>query len=1018
MTVYREFMQAYDDFVQSYEAMTEDEKLNIHDGAEQWKLDYELLQDQFELVKAQQEERLAAIEQYESTLDTINTLAHEIEDTQRRIEDTKLNEITYRMDVILDVRDARKQIRDFSKEIAESFGDALTHGLQTASLGWDQAKDEMAMYKEYVQEYNDLKDLLDNATEFTDTTAIIDELKELEGNIIESGQRLLEWSEQVENMFVDALSAAADRFSYFTNQLEHNDAILATMKELYALQGQTYKTQQGFDRLQKVSQERLNTQVAQAKLQRQWFEQADVKLQEAQAQLDALIAEKGAEAEQDFRYDTYKKNRDALLEEQREAQKVMLSAAQEAMETARQMYLDEIEKAAYEFGQALSGGISLDFLQEKYDHYIEEEERYFDKVNEAYQVAVWYDKLQKDIDNTSNKLMKDRLKTLQEEIDIRREGNTLSQYDLDILEAKYKVIQAQMALEDAQNNKNQLRLVRDRQGNWNYQFTANEDDVLDKEKDLINTENEWYNIAKQQTKQTTGEIIAAWQECQEELSKIYSDIGNFVMNEETGKLELTEEANQRAIDLYEFYVKKIQYLEQEQQIARNDMTEAGNQSMIHLALVSGEQVADITGLAGADVEDIIKTTGSSVYNLLQMDLSQISKLLIEGMGQTESELQAHSEIIRNIVGNNTSLISLFDNVYAENLTNMTTNTSNFNTLVDKYITEMQNKFNDYSNTVSNVSNSCGVSLSDLDKTVHTVTESTREMYNVGELAVQTLWNQLGATWDAQKGYTDLAASVWEYIEALRILAAEQVVPTITEMSKVDTFNGLDNDDILDYEGDLSQKMAAALYNYDMNSYNKFKEERDKAVAAAAEQGYELNTNEVVEETLKGLSRDLLKAFALGLEEAKDILKNPVKYSQDDWSKIHDITGTETLYGYSTGGYTGSFEGGKLAVLHEKELVLNAEDTKNILDTVSLVRSMNSIFDNIAIQLDGEGLAAMALLGQKIGGIELPAAANSELDQHITIEHVSFPGVTSSREIEEAFENLVNDAAQWARRVKS
>jgi hypothetical protein len=33
------------------------------------------------------------------------------------------------MDVILDVRDARKQIRDFSKEIAESFGDALTHGL-------------------------------------------------------------------------------------------------------------------------------------------------------------------------------------------------------------------------------------------------------------------------------------------------------------------------------------------------------------------------------------------------------------------------------------------------------------------------------------------------------------------------------------------------------------------------------------------------------------------------------------------------------------------------------------------------------------------------------------------------------------------------------------------------------------------------------------------------------------------------------------------------------------------------
>lgn len=49
--------------------------------------------------------------------------------------------------------------------------------------------------------------------------------------------------------------------------------------------------------------------------------------------------------------------------------------------------------------------------------------------------------------------MKDQLKQLQEEIDIRRENNTLSEYDLEILEAKYNVLQAQMALEDAQNAK-------------------------------------------------------------------------------------------------------------------------------------------------------------------------------------------------------------------------------------------------------------------------------------------------------------------------------------------------------------------------------------------------------------------------------------------------------------------------------------------------------------------------------------------------------------------------------------
>ena len=57
--------------------------------------------------------------------------------------------------------------------------------------------------------------------------------------------------------------------------------------------------------------------------------------------------------------------------------------------------------------------------------------------------------MQADIDKSTNSAHKERLKELQEEIDIRREGNTLSEYDLNILEAKYKVLQAQIALEDA-----------------------------------------------------------------------------------------------------------------------------------------------------------------------------------------------------------------------------------------------------------------------------------------------------------------------------------------------------------------------------------------------------------------------------------------------------------------------------------------------------------------------------------------------------------------------------------------
>ena len=49
--------------------------------------------------------------------------------------------------------------------------------------------------------------------------------------------------------------------------------------------------------------------------------------------------------------------------------------------------------------------------------------------------------------------------------------------------------------------------------------------------------------------------------------------------------------------------------------------------------------------------------------------------------------------------------------------------------------------------------------------------------------------------------------------------------------------------------------------------------------------------------------------------------------------------------YNTGGYTGAWgPEGKLALLHEKELVLNKEDTENMLKMVSMVRDIVSVLD--------------------------------------------------------------------------
>lgn len=106
--------------------------------------------------------------------------------------------------------------------------------------------------------------------------------------------------------------------------------------------------------------------------------------------------------------------------------------------------------------------------------------------------------------------------------------------------------------------------------------------------------------------------------------------------------------------------------------------------------------------------------------------------------------------------------------------------------------------------------------------------------------------------------------------------------------------------------------------------------------------------------------------------------------------------------YDTGGYTGEFNNGGLAILHEKELVLNKDDTSNLLNTVDIIN-----------KLDKEVVAGLALMLQKAsGGRFLDGLDTRKIEQDVKIE-AHFPNVTSAEEIELSLNNLVNEAAQRA-----
>lgn len=912
------------------------------------------LKNQLDAEKKLFEQRQKALEQYESTLDVVRDTTDNIQENARSIADKKLEEIKFKMEIVLDVKSMKDAVRDLSKEISEMFGDVLTHGLESAKLSAGGAQAEAALLPSYQEEWNSLKKLYESTTDDADRRAIMDEIQSLQGNIVDSAKAIAEWANSIEDIVPDAVDAASGRFAAFTDQLEHNTSVLDTIKELYTLQGVTYKTAEGFNRLQKNSQEKLNAQLASAKLQRGWYEQAAQRLEEAQAKLDSLGGD-----ETDLRYDAYKKARDAYLEEFNEAQEAYLSSAQEAMETAQAMYLQQIEKAVYEFGQAVSNGVGLDLLQDKYDHYIEQNERYFDKVNEAYQVSAWYNKLQQDIDNTTNSAHKERLKALQEEINQRREGNKLSQYDLDILNAKYQVLQAQMALEDAQNAKNQIQLVRDSQGNWNYQYTANQDDIANAQQNLLDAENDWYNIAKQQVTDVTGEIVSTWQECQDKIKDIYSD------------MTLTdEERSAQAQEIYKYYSEKIKYLEEEKQNAIADMTEAGNKNLIDNAIITGDTITDLTGITTEELKQLVADSGESIADILMKN----------------------SEQLKEIAGNNTDLIDKFNNTYAKDLDDMTQNTTNFEDELRKLLDQAQQDFDNYKDKVQNVASETGTTLDNLAQETDKVSEATDQLRERGDEAKDTLWNMIDAAQNASDGYLELAQSIWDTVEALRALASQQA-QFAASSSKGNSSKGYDPN--TDYSGVIMDGIANGWLEYGSKEYKELTSQRENKIDDM------------------GLTKEYFGTRGDAADNRyKDSTSVGQYESEEEWKKKMQALGVP---GFATGGYTGIFDDAKLAFLHQKELVLNQSDTENILAAVQAVRTIGTdLFKSIEKSLDGNAIAAMALMGQKLNPVATTPIQDS-IEQTVHIDKVEFPNVTSRTEIEEAFISLTNDAAQWARR---
>ena len=186
---------------------------------------------------------------------------------------------------------------------------------------------------------------------------------------------------------------------------------------------------------------------------------------------------------------------------------------------------------------------------------------------------------------------------------------------------------------------------------------------------------------------------------------------------------------------------------------------------------------------------------------------------------------------------------------------------------------------------------------------------------------------------------------------------------------------------------------ASLPDYDEKYYDEISNKKHKVIAE-----YEAN----------GLTYYKLEAMNLGSDlQTRSIwvTTTDLSYSAGKGADKWELTSLDT------GGYTGEWDSsGRLAMLHQKELVLNASDTVNMLETVNAVRDITS---TIGSAIKGN---VYSMLVEKIGGIAAGAPwareRNDNAQANVFNITAEFPNANSVAEIQEAILSLPNLASQY------
>ena len=418
---------------------------------------------------------------------------------------------------------------------------ALMVGSGTATLGGDGT--QLGEYIDNLNHYKNTMEELERAYAAGEITeaSYIEGMKEVRSGMLENLQAIQELDDAMMNYYEETLAAGQEELDKYTSKMEHQTAVLEHYMSIMEILGKS----QDYESLGVILEAQAKSIGNEAKVAKENYEMLQAQADAKKAAYEAASTPEEAEL--------LKKEWEAAQVAANEAQDEMLSKTAEWAEAMTAVAQNKLKGLGQALEDALTAGFggSFDAMTTSMERANSLQEEYLTTTNQIYETNKLMHNVQKEIDKTSNDVAKRKMKDFITETKQLQDQTKLSKYELDIQKAKYDLLLAEIALEEAQSAKSTVRLQRDSEGNFGYVYTADKTAVDNAQQAFEDAQNNLYNIGLEGTNNYT-------QKYQETLNEFYDTMTSLQEQYLNGEFQNEEEYQAAMQSAREFYYAKLQ----------------------------------------------------------------------------------------------------------------------------------------------------------------------------------------------------------------------------------------------------------------------------------------------------------------------------------------------------------------------------------------------------------------------------------------------------------------------------